>query len=140
MRLTIKLPPVTKKNSTQIVTVKDKRTGNARTIQLPSKPYQEYERNSGWFIPADCRVGINYPVTVKALFYMQTRRRVDKSNLEEALHDVLVYYGVLEDDNRDIIASTDGSRVYYDKANPRTEVEITPLEEEYTQWRGEGMK
>ena len=56
---------------------------------------------------------------------MQTRRKVDLTNLHEALHDILVKYGVLEDDNFKIIQSTDGSRVSYDKWHPRTEVEIT---------------
>ena len=38
------------------------------------------------------------------------------------------------DDNRNIIASTDGSRVYWDKTNPRVEITITDAEPEYTQW------
>jgi hypothetical protein len=33
------------------------------------------------------------------------------------------------------VASTDGSRVYYDKARPRVEITITPLGENYEQWR-----
>lgn len=55
---------------------------------------------------------------------MPARRRVDLCNLHEALCDVLVKYGVLEDDNSNIVVSMDGSRVFYDKENPRTEVEI----------------
>ena len=66
---------------------------------------------------------------------MPTRRRVDKSNLEAATHDILAKYDIIEDDNRDIVASTDGSRVYYDKENPRVEIEISPLKEAYEQWR-----
>ena len=56
---------------------------------------------------------------------MGTRRKVDLVNLLEALDDILVHYGVLEDDNCGIIVSHDGSRVHYDKENPRTEVTIT---------------
>ncbi len=59
---------------------------------------------------------------------------MDKSNLEEAIHDILVKYGILSDDNRDVVASTDGSRVYYDKENPRAEIVISPLKGEYEQW------
>jgi len=59
---------------------------------------------------------------------MPTRRRVDLTNLLEAIDDVLVHYGVLSDDNSSIIVSHDGSRVLYDKARPRTEVTITCLE------------
>ena len=59
---------------------------------------------------------------------MPTRRRVDLTNLMEAAHDVLVAAGILADDNNTIIVSVDGSRVLYDKANPRTEIFIEELE------------
>ena len=49
----------------------------------------------------------------------------DLTNLHEALHDILVKYHVIADDNCKIIVSTDGSRVLYDRENPRTEVTIT---------------
>jgi Holliday junction resolvase RusA-like endonuclease len=55
---------------------------------------------------------------------MPTQRRVDLANLIEALQDILVAAHVLADDNCKIVVSTDGSRVFYDKSNPRTEVEI----------------
>ena len=51
------------------------------------------------------------------------------TNLLEAIDDVLVKYGVIEDDNFNIVQSHDGSRVLYDKGNPRTEV--------YIQWSKE---
>lgn len=70
---------------------------------------------------------IDYPVEVRCLFYMPTRRRVDLTNLLEGIDDVLVNASVLADDNSQIVVSHDGSRVLYDKENPRTEVEITPL-------------
>ena len=70
------------------------------------------------------------PVNVKAIYYMPTRRKVDITNLHEALHDVLTHYAVVADDNSNIIAATDGSRVRYDKTNPRTEVTITPMNDE----------
>ena len=71
---------------------------------------------------------IDYPVNVKCVFYMPTRRRVDLTNLLEAVDDVLVRSGVLADDHSGIVVSHDGSRVLYDKENPRTEVEITGWE------------
>jgi Holliday junction resolvase RusA-like endonuclease len=55
---------------------------------------------------------------------MPTHRRVDLVNLQEATLDVLVKYGAIIDDNSLIVASMDGSRVYYDKENPRTEIYI----------------
>ena len=78
-----------------------------------------------WLIPAKFRIGIDYPVNVKATYYMPTKCKVDIVNLHSALHDILVKCGVLKDDNCRIVVSTDGSRVRYDKENPRTEIEIT---------------
>lgn len=91
---------------------------------IPSKQYKQYEDDCAPFLRA---TGINGMVNIKALYYMPTRRRVDLCNLHEALCDVLVKYGVIADDNSNIVASMDGSRVLYDKENPRTEVEIEEI-------------
>lgn len=72
----------------------------------------------------------NKRVNVKAVYYRATRHRVDLCNLHECLCDVLVKHGVVEDDNSNIIVTMDGSRVLYDKENPRTEVEITEIADE----------
>lgn len=116
-RFTIDIAPVTKKNSQQIIY--NKKLG--RPMVIPSKAYLQYQKDAHWFMP---KVAIEEPVNVKAVFYMPTRRRVDLVNLQEALLDVLVYYGVLADDNFTIVHSMDGSYVDYDKERPRTEVEI----------------
>ena len=76
-------------------------------------------------LPAD---PINTRCNVCALYYMPTHRRVDLLNLLEATLDILVDAGILEDDNSNIVAGHDGSRVLYDKENPRTEITITELE------------
>ena len=130
MKYLIPVTPVSKKNSQRIVT--NRITG--KPIIIPSPQYEAYEQSASYFLRPKPAKPIDYPVTVRCIFYMPTRRKVDKSNLEEAAHDVLVKYHVLADDNRDIIASTDGSRVFYDKDNPRTEIEITPYEGEYETW------
>ena len=118
----IPLAPVTKKNSQTIAI--NRKTG--KPFVLPSKKYQEYEYAAGYFLKArtDAR---QYPVNVKCLFYMPTRRRVDLTNLLEAIDDILTRYGVVPDDNSDFIAGHDGSRVLYDHDNPRTEITIEPL-------------
>lgn len=115
----IMLAPVTKKNSQRMV------SRGGRVIPIPSKAYSEYEKAAGWYLKP---LGIDYPVNIKALYYMPTHRRVDKTNLESALCDVLVRHGVIADDNCQIVAATDGSRVLYDKDNPRTEIYITRME------------
>ena len=119
INFTIGIPPITKKNHSQIIMVK----GRPRVI--PSKQYIQYEKDCQFFMPRI--LTIDKRINVKAIYYMPTRRKVDLPNLHNALHDVLVAYRVVADDNSNIIASTDGSRVFYDKENPRTEVEITEV-------------
>lgn len=125
---TIPLAPITKKNSQQIIT--NPRT--KRSMIIPSGRYRQYEKDAGNFLRGKF-ARIEDPVNVKAVYYMPTRRVVDLTNLHEALHDVLVHYKILADDNSKIIVSTDGSRVRYDKNNPRTEVVISPAEDEHCQ-------
>ena len=121
MKIVIQIPPTTKKNSQQIV------WKNGRPIIIPSAKYKMYEREARAFL-TPVEAPINYPVNVKCLYYMPTRRRVDLVNLQECTLDVLVKYGVLEDDESKIVVSMDGSRVFYDKKNPRTEVIIESIE------------
>ena len=96
---------------------------------IQSKEYIAYEKECMRYIGGEYRQQINRPVNIKALFYRKTHRRVDITNLNSALHDVLVRAGVLADDNANIVVSTDGSRVRYDKEHPRTEIEITEVTE-----------
>ena len=117
MTFTIELPPITKKNHQQIV------KAGGRLLVIPSKQYKEYEKACGEFMP-DNEI-IDYPVTLKCIYYMPTRRKVDITNLLQATCDVLVKYKVIADDNNEIIASVDGTRVLYSKERPRTEVTIT---------------
>lgn len=124
IKFTVKLPPVSKKNSQRILV--NRATG--RPFISPSKQYKEYEKAAMWFIPKP-KEPINEPVNVKCIFYMPTKRKVDLTNLLESIDDVMVKAGLLEDDNFSIIAGHDGSRVTYDKESPRTEVEITKIEE-----------
>ena len=116
---TIDLAPITKKNSQRIA----KNRYGQRFI-LPSQKYEQYEREAAWLLkpPAE---PIDTPVNVSMLFFMPTRRRCDLVNHEEACLDLLVKAGVLSDDNYNIVASMDGSRVLYDKECPRTEIKIT---------------
>lgn len=119
LSFTIPLEPISKKNSQQIFI--NQKTG--KPFIMPSKKFKEYEQAAMWFIP---RVFINYPCNVKCLFYMQTKRKCDLTNMLEAIDDIMVKAGLLSDDNYTIIQSHDGSRVFYDKNNPRTEVYIKP--------------
>lgn len=117
----VKLSPVSKKNSQQILT--NRKTG--RPFIMPSSKYRQYEREAAWFLKPRPPRPIECEVNVKCVFYMPTRRRVDLNNLLEAATDLLVSAGVLKDDHCGIVVSHDGSRVLYDKDNPRTEITIT---------------
>lgn len=119
----LRLPPISKKNSQQILV----NMATGRPFISPSRQYKEYERNSIWFIPKLIKP-IDYAVNVKCLFYMQTHRKCDLTNLLEAIDDIMVKSGLLADDNFTIIQSHDGSRVLYDKQNPRTEVYISKVD------------
>lgn len=119
----IPLNPRTKKNTQQIVI--NKKTG--RPFIMQSSKYKEYEKNAGWFLKK-LPEPISEPVNVKCVFYREKRIRCDLTNLLEAIDDILVSYGVLSDDNFTVIASHDGSRVYIDKENPRTEITIESIE------------
>lgn len=125
IKYVIKLPPITKKNSQQILINKR----NGRPFIMPSKKYKEYERMAIPFLPKRAGMPLKGPLNVRVIFYMQTRRKTDLTNLLEAVDDILVMAGVVEDDNYSVIASHDGSRVYYDKENPRTEIYITDFAE-----------
>ena len=122
MKLEIPINPVTKKNHSQVVMI------HGRPMVLPSKPYKEYEKACKEYMPV-MEEPINYPINLKCYYYMQTRRKCDITNLLQATCDILVKYGVLEDDNYTIVASTDGTKVFYDKENPRTEIYIEKKDE-----------
>ena len=125
IKFTIPLPPITKKNHQQIVWPK----GKNRPIVLPSSQYKQYEKDALYFIPKIAEP-IKEPVNVKCQFYMPTRRKCDLTNLLQAIDDIMVRAGLLADDNYAVIESHDGSRVFYDKDKPRTEVIICPVKEE----------
>lgn len=124
IQITIPLCPYTKKNS-QNIFYKTSKSGKRVPFIMPSKQYKQYEKDAAIFLKP---LHIDYPVNVKATFYLPTKRKVDLTNLNEALHDIMVKCGTIIDDNVSIIVSTDGSRVFYDKENPRTEIEITKEE------------
>lgn len=121
---TIELEPKTKKNNSRII-----RVGGGRRI-IPSKEFEAYQKGAGYYLSfPEGLEAINERVNLECKFYRSTKRRVDLVNLEQAICDILVHYGVLADDSYNIIARMDGSEVLIDKEKPRTEVKIYRLEE-----------
>lgn len=126
-RIVLTGDPRTKKNSQRIVV-----QGKRRFI-MPSAQYKKYENACLWQLKGK-RWQLAGPLNLKCEYYMATRRKVDLVNLNESILDILVKAGVLEDDNRDVVATMDGSRVEYDKNNPRVEITITQIEGDYEVW------
>ena len=125
LEITIPGRPITKKNHSQIR--RNARTG--KPFLSPSDQYKAYAAAAGWYIPARARLGLTGRYNVKCLYFMPTRHKVDLCNLLEATCDILKDCGVVADDESKIIAAHDGSRVLYDKDNPRAEIYISELEE-----------
>ena len=112
LQMIIKLPLMTrpKKNSQQIIF--NKLTGKPIIVQ--SKYYHEFEQNCAYFLKRYAQ-GINYPINLKCTFYVPDRRKRDVVNLLNAIQDVLVKYGVITDDNYNVVAGVNGSRIIYEK-------------------------
>ena len=129
IEFTIPVRAATKKNSGQIIQVK------GRNILIPSKQYKQFEKDCLPYLyrVKDTAGVINYPVNVQCVFFTETKRKIDLPNLLNAIDDAMVKSGLFVDDNRDIIAAHDGSRVFHDKFNPRIEITITEIKN-YIQW------
>lgn len=129
IEFTIPVRPATKKNSGQIV------MRGKYPVLLPSKQYLAFEKECLPYLNHVKQTAgiINFPVNMECLFFTETKRKIDLTNLLNAIDDAMVKSGLVIDDNRDIIAAHDGSRVFHDKFNPRIEIKITELKD-YTQW------
>lgn len=125
MKLVLYGNPATKKNSMQIF--KNSRTGQPFLTQ--SKRYKDYARDCGKQITSKYQLKVDYPINLKCVYFRQTKHRVDLTNLLAATCDILTDYGVIADDNYKIVKTVDGSRVDFDKSNPRVEIEIERIEE-----------
>ena len=131
MKFTIPVKPRTKKNHMQLVTLK---TG--RQMMLPSKAYKEFEKQVLNYVAEnpliiksteEFKLPIEEKINLKGLFYKEKDYKSDLAGYLQALQDALVKAGVIKDDNHKIIETTDGSRVFLDRDNPRIEVEITKI-------------
>lgn len=132
-KFTIYGSPATKKNSNQIAY----NPQTKRAFITSSKRYKE------WFRECSKQIKLNglapkepysVPVRLTYTFWMPTRRLCDDLNLSEAMDDILVENHFLADDNRDCVESHDGTRVFWDKENPRVEITITEMPE-WKRWK-----
>ena len=137
IRYDVKLEPKSKKNHMQMVGIGKQCPvckKKERMLPIQSKQYLQYEKDCAWFLKPKPTKPIDFPVNICCTFYMKTKRRVDGLNLLAAIDDILVKHGILADDCRDVVASHNGSMVFYSKENPRVEIVITTVDD-YDQWK-----
>lgn len=96
--------------------------------------HSKYAFEAARFLNPRPKEPISGPVHIIYILYMQTRRRVDDLNLYASLDDILVHEKILADDSIKYIRNRDGSRVLYDKENPRAEIYIYSYGEEEDTW------
>lgn len=122
IRIEIPLLCRPKKNSQSIV-INPK---TKRPMIIQSKQYLEFERECGYFLNK-YKMNINTPINLKCVFIVPDKRKRDIVNLLNAIQDILVKYNVLEDDNYNIVASVDGSKITYEKGVEKTIIEISEI-------------
>lgn len=129
----IPIDPRTKKNSHRIAGCGPRcpMCGKyARQFVRNAKGTTDYAFRAGQYLTPKPKEPIPGPVQLVYRLYTGTWHRKDDLNLYEALDDILVSSGILRDDDRKTIRSRDGSRVLYDKENPRAEIYIYTYREE----------
>ena len=89
-----------------------------------SDTYKQYERDCVYWLRRPQNGTINEKINIRYLFYRSNRIRVDIGNLVAAADDILVKFNIIQDDYWGIVGGHDGSRVFIDKDNPRTEIYI----------------
>ena len=120
LHFTILGNPRPKKNNMKYTRLK-----NGRTVLLQSDTYTQYKdlfllqiKNKYKGQP------IEQTVNIRCIYYRGDNRKTDLVNLQNGTLDLLVEANILKDDNYNIVRSMDGSTVYVDKKNPRTEIYI----------------
>lgn len=126
IKINIPVNPRSKKNSQEIVF--NRKTGHRMVIQ--NKRYTEFEKECKKHIPVLREPPINYPINLQCKFYVCDARKRDIANYLEAIQDILVKYGILEDDNYNIVSSLNGCSMAIDRDKPRIEIIIEKIKEQ----------
>ena len=92
----------------------------ARIVRGRVRPEDRLASYSGVSLPLPGRTRISIR------FYRDSRRRWDYSNALDAVQDLLVDFGILSDDNAEVLCLGDITHEY-DKLNPRAEVTLEVL-------------
>lgn len=103
---------------------------NGRLFNIPSKQYAAWHKDAMEQLK-DCRgFGIISKVdNIELRFFAPDKRKFDLTNKAESIMDLLVDFGLLQDDNCEVVRDI---RMIYsgvDKVNPRCDVTIDWQEE-----------
>ena len=107
--------------------IPSKKNSKLRTWKklISSKDYQSRENEQLKSLENQVKpLGLNKPLYVNYAFYFPDNRKTDLSNKIESINDLLVKYGLIEDDNRKIIKGIHATEIGVDKENPRVEIEL----------------
>lgn len=125
VRFTVKGRIPSKKNSQQILKSK-----GGRPFICPSTAYKKWENQAGMQLLSQGVKKAKYKCSFVGIrVYFPDNRKADLTNKAESIFDMMTAYGVIEDDNWKCTGTVQLSP-YYDKENPRCEVELFITEEE----------
>lgn len=97
---------------------------------ISSQQYKEREKQKIIELKKQVEpMNLNNQLKIEYEFYMPDRRKTDLSNKVESINDMFVEYGLLEDDNWQIIKEMQITCLWIEKDNPRCEVSIYSLTE-----------
>ncbi len=82
----------------------------------------QFEAHRNRFIKAASRKSV--PLHVKFTFYRETHQRFDFNNISQAVCDLMVSCGWIEDDSYKYLVPVFNSEVIIDKVNPGVKIEI----------------
>ena len=125
-KITLPVNPPSKKNGMQFI-----KSSYGGFHAIPNQPYIRAEKSimklgaSIIDFKADKLIfPIDDLVRITCHYYRDSHRKIDGTNLESAMADILVKAGVIADDDIKHMHNSDGRRVFYDKENARTEIFI----------------
>lgn len=116
--ITIKGQTPSHKNSKQLFRVK------GRPLLANNRKYLEWRDSAEWDIVTALEPRRPSPVTVRAVFYVDSQRARDLDNMMASVLDVLVAAGQIEDDNCFKCKKIEAEFGGIDRDNPRAEVFI----------------
>ncbi len=120
--------PIVKKN-TQKIGTKKRKNGTSYPFIYYTAAYKNWAAEARKVIAKSSVpvTPINQPILLVCKFFIQHNYVVDVSALYEGIQDILKEMGVIVDDNHNVIAGHDGSRVFIDPDDPHTEVTLLPI-------------